>query len=340
MATGASVLIAGGVVVAAIASGVGSGGARPAPTTPAKEPAPAPSLTPADALRSLPAPASGRLAGVIELVTDGCALERVDLATGAVATLQGDARCRVWFSPSGRFVIASKPQITNRTVPLVRLTTVAGSRPEDTVAEDLGPPAIADDGTAATCTGGGLVLDGPQGRTRVRGLCAATALGRRIVALEPRRRQVVDAGSGATLFALPPAASRAGGMLVASAPARTLAVVDLAGSGVRVTRIDAAAGHTAAPVVLPDRGPFQRLVISDNGELVGLLGIRGWTVWNLRRNVSLKSAGGVPIDDIAFSPDSQSIAAATQAGITILDAATLAPQYLLPIAAFRLAWTG
>jgi hypothetical protein len=339
LATGAILVIGGAVVVAAMVSGLG-GSHEPAHTTTPRPITPV-VPTPADALQSLPAPAPGRLAGAIDLVTDGCAVKRLDLATGAVTTLEDGTGCRVWFSPAGDYLIASVPQATNPTVPLLRLQMTAGSPPRMTaVAQGVGSPAVADDGTAASCTGHRLRLDrlgqAPWSRG---GLCPATALGRTIVAVDTSRTRIVAARSGTPLFDLPSAALGPGAMLVASSAARTLALVDPGTHGARLTRIDTASGRRLAPVVLAQRGPFTRVAISNDGGFVGLLTSTGWTVFDLRHHRVMRSAGGVPIDDVAFSPDSRNIAFATQAGVAVVDAATLAPRYLVPMVGFRIAWT-
>jgi hypothetical protein len=332
--------VVGAVAIAAVATNFAGGRPHSAPPTVTPPPA-VPLTTPAAGnVELLPPP--GRLPGRLDVVLDDCGLAEVDLASLARRPVGLVGYCDTWFAPAGAFAVGVPDPDAPRTSPLARVDMRTGRAREvglATGSEYEGPPAIADDGTVAVCDHG-LHLARRGRFWSLRGSCASAALGARIVAVGRRTRAIVDPITGSVLYPLPPGPTLYNPALVASRGGRKLALVgfDAGAFHAEVTEIDTATGHVSRPVAAGIGNRYHRLELSDDGHLIALLTEGGWDVWNLRRRTHLQAVGGWQIRDVAFSPDSGTIAVATDVGIVFVNGTTLAPRSLLPLIVRRVAW--
>jgi hypothetical protein len=348
LATGAILVLAAGVAVAAIASSVG--GSPDATTSAAATPsgsqtAPTAAAVSAGDIRSLPSPPAGTLPGILTFSSARCGIQKLDLATGRATAAAPVAVCRATFSPDGTLGIGIP--IAGPTSTLVQFR--AGTRAVFPTGlrrgnDYQGPPVISDAGTLAACTSEGLTIEFRSGDLRrFPRLCATAAVGDGIVALTRDQAAIIDPVTGATRYRVPvqrPRLRRFHPQLVASPNGAVLAVVGLrAATGYNeVTRVSTATGRVLPVVRAGNANRFILLDLSNDGRLIAMLTEGGWDVWNLARHTRFQTVAGVPIDDVSFSPDSKWIAVATDDGIAILDADTLGPRYLIPGGALAVAW--
>jgi hypothetical protein len=343
LATGAILVLAAGIAVAAVVSGL-AGGRSPAPAPPPAASATTTARVPAGDIHDLPPPPPGALKGTFDLVDEDCAVRRYDLRTQE-ATDVVHGYCDAWFSPSGRYALVAPHMTAHASLSLLDMSSGAVVATGLVTGTDYeGPPAVADDGTALSCFNGVLSIRSPNGGQRAYPpLCPATPLGHRVVALALDQQSVIDAVTGATLYRIPHPRRHYDGYfaaLVASPDGDQLAVVTFnAASGyAEVRRIDTRTGQVS-PVVPAGIGTrYIRLGLSNDGRLLALETEGGWDVWNLDHGTNFHRVADRTVNDVGFSPDSRMIAVATDAGMAILDAATLAPRYLLPVPAHRVAW--
>jgi hypothetical protein len=346
LATGAILVVAAGVVIAAIVASI----ATDRPATPAAAPArsPSPVTRPAAGdVRDLPPPPPGALSGSFLLISPGCTVQRYDLRTRQGRPVTGVGTCEGWFSPSGSKAVVVEEPYAGPHSPLLRLDMTTGAPARmglETGTGYQGPPATADDGSALSCTDAGLTIEEASGRRATHHeLCPATVLGSRMVALSADERSIIDARTGQRLYPFDHPNRRGDAYfagLVASPDGRRLGVVafnNTAGLS-QLTRIDTHTGRSRPPVPLAVFNRYIRLSLSNDGQLLAVLNEGGWEVWNLDRGRQFHRVGGEAVEDVAFSPDSRLIAVATKLGVVIMDGPTLAPRYLLPVLAHRLAW--
>jgi hypothetical protein len=346
LATGAILVVAAGVAIAAVVSGLATDRPATQVAVPAKS-APTATRPAAGDLRDLPPPPPATVRGSFILISPGCTVQRHDLRTGESSPVTNVGTCEGWFSPSGSRALVVEEAYAGPQAPLLRLNLTTGA-PSPTSLQTgndyQGPPAVADDGSALSCTDSGLTIEEADGRRVThRDLCPATVLGHRMVALATDERSIIDARTGDGLYPFDHPARHGDAYfagLVASPDGRRLGVVafnDAAGIS-EVTRIDARTGRSRPPVRLAVANRFIRLSLSNDGRLLAVLDEGGWDVWNLDRGTHFQRVGGQEVEDVAFSPDSRLIAVATRVGVAILDGRTLAPRYLLEVLAHRLAW--
>jgi hypothetical protein len=346
LATGAILVLAAGVAIAAVVSGFATDRSSTPSAAPANSPA-SPARPAAGDLRDLPPPPLATLSGSFVLISPSCTVQGYDLRTGRTQSVSNVGTCEGWFSPSGSKALVVQEAYAGPQAPLLHLDLTSGEASPtrlQTGTDYQGPPAAADDGGGLSCTDSGLMIEEANGhRTTHRELCPATVLGRRMVALASDEQSIIDARTGERLYPFdhPPRhgdAYFAG--LVASPDARRLGVVafDNTAGLSQVTRIDPRTGRSRPPVPLAVFNRYIRLSLSNDGRLLAVLNEGGWEVWNLDRGTQFRRVGGQAVEDVAFSPDSRFIAVATGVGVAILDGPTLAPRYLLPVLAHRLTW--
>lgn len=350
------VVIAGVVAAAAIVSGVrgvlndddgdpDAPAAPSGPTTPTDE-APASTAVPIGDLRRLPPPAAGDWSGrLMVFARPDCTPRQLDLATLAATDLAGPApACTVWPSPGAQALASTQDE------------PVLVARPADGAAVlsgiDYAPGAhgaltIADDGGVAACDGTRVryarlgAARTVRSFTPVEGIfderCITGAVGRRVVRLGGDRRSLVAVPGGQVVRRLAEAVERPV-VAITSSPDGYVIVVDTADGTPRAVVFDPDGAVTVPRVAMGTGVRIRKILLSHGGGAVAILTSRSWEITNLATGLTLATPGGTRVTDVAFSPAGDALAAATDAGLLLADAPSLAPRALLPDPVQAVVW--
>jgi hypothetical protein len=344
--------VAGVVAIAAVVSGVRSGGGD---DSPAATDATAATITataeaiPVGDLRRLPPPQPGTYAGsLVAFDALTCQPEWIDLATVTRRASPARPACNVWSSPGGTaFARTGPPELEE-----VRVAATPDTAGTDAgITYPAGPThgalAITDDGTVAVCDGTSIHLS-RAGRvqtlpalvpvdTQFADRCIIGALGARVIHLADNGGSFVDLATGRSVRRLAKPASMPLAGLASSPDGLVIAidVLDGAPEGV-VYGVDGNVVVPSTPV--GDRTGYRKVLLSPGGRAVAVLTARGWQITSLESGASITAPGGARIIDVAFSPDGRAFAATTEAGILFAAVGNLAPASLLPGTFRAVAW--
>jgi hypothetical protein len=83
---------------------------------------------------------------------------------------------------------------------------------------------------------------------------------------------------------------------------------------------------------------IRRIVLSKGGIAVAVQSSRGWDITNLVSHKTLVAPGRAVVNDVAFSPDGDTVALATDRGVVFAKVSDLAPRALLPELYGALTW--
>ena len=83
---------------------------------------------------------------------------------------------------------------------------------------------------------------------------------------------------------------------------------------------------------------IRKLALARDGIAVAVQSSRGWEVTNLLSHATLAAPGRARVDDVAFSPDGDTVALATENGVVFASVSDLTPKALLPKSYQALAW--
>ncbi len=348
---------AGIVAAAAIVSSVrGSGDDSSVAPSPGAAATTAPTTTraaiPIGDVRRLPALAAGTYTGQIFGFTSNlCVVVAVDLTTLAVTGPGGvpDA-CSIWVSPGNRALASRRPP-PNDGKPVLT-TTEFTARPEETglsyvPGRSPGALTVADDGAIAVCDGTSVRI-ARNGRvqtvrrfTPVDGVfeerCVTGAVGRRIVRLGDDRRSLVDVATHRVVRRLATAVPTPVAAITSSSDGLVL-IADLADGPPQGTVYDESGRVVAARTPIGHGVSIRKLVLARDAGAVAVQSARGWEITNLLSKKTLVAPGGERVNDVAFSPDGDAVALATDNGVVFASVSSLTPTALLAEAYQAVAW--
>ncbi len=347
LGTAVIVVVCLGVAAAAVVTALrGDEVADPVPSAEPTTSAPAPALPALGDVRRLPAPEPGAYAGVLLVGGPSCRPEEIDLATLTRSTGGATPQmCTAWASPSATVVAWVRGDRSPEGLPL-RLTDRATGRTavlgQLVAPTGAGTPAVADDGSLLVCGEDGIRLLVPgndvrvvRAFTRSAGFldqrCVAGFVRGRPAGLSDDRTAVVDLLTDETLAILP---ARIEGQATALVSAGDVVVVGELRNGAPAAT--SSAGAVAVPTGQGAR--IRKALLAPGGALLALRSEAGFEIVDLTNGRRLVRPGGTNFEDVAFSPDGRTIAAATRAGILFIDATTLAPQTLLPGETLGVLW--
>jgi hypothetical protein len=347
--------VTGVVVVAAVVSSFRGGGdssGAPAATTAA---ATTPTLTtpalPVGDVRRLPPVTPGAYPGRLFAFTSNlCVVVVTDLTTFRVTNPGGVGNaCTIWPSPGNVALASQEPPPDDAAV---RVAPVFDGRSDDTGLRYVpgnapGGLSVADNGDVAACYGTSVRLS-HEGRVQtVRAFtpvdgqfderCVTGAIGRRIVQLGDDRTSLVDVTTHRVVRRLA-AAVRSPVVAIASSPDGLVLIADLADGPPQGT-VFGRSGKVLYPRTPIARGvAIRKLVLSRDGIAAAVQSSRGWDVTNLQSHKTLIAPGRARVDDVAFSPDGDTVALATENGVVFAQVADLTPRTVLTQSYQALAW--
>jgi len=346
---------AGVVAVAAVASSIrGGGDAADAPATTAATET-TPTLTagaiPVGDVRRLPEVTAGTYPGRLFAFTSNlCVVVVTDLTTLRVTNPAGvDNACTIWPSPANR-ALASQPPPPNDAA--VRIATVVDGRSTDTGLRYVpgsapGGLTVADNGLVAACYGTSVRLS-RDGRvqtvrafTPVEGVfderCVTGAVGRRIVQLGADRKSLVDVTTHRVVrrLASPVAAPV---VAITSSPDGMVLIADLADGPPQGTVFGRSGNIVMTRTPIARGVSIRKLALARDGIAVAVQSSRGWEITNLLSHATLAAPGRARVDDVAFSPDGDAVALATENGVVFANVSDLTPRALLNASYQALAW--
>ena len=344
--------VAGAVAVAAVVSGVRGGGSPDAATTAtAQTPTATAPAFPVGDIRRLPELKAGSYPGRLLGFTANLCLVVVTGLADFTVTKSASVRsvCTIWPSP-GLQAMASRPPPPDDSA--VFISPVIDGRSDESGLDYVpgrssGALTVADDGAVAACDGTTVRL-GRMGRVQtVRrftpgdGLfderCVTGAIGRRIVQLGDDRTSLVDVVTHRVVRRLAtPIASPV--VAITSSPDGFVLIADLADGPPQGT-VFGSAGTVARERTGIGRGvSIRKLVLAKAGIAVAVQSSRGWEITNLLSHKRLIAPGGARVNDVAFSPDGDAVALATERGVVFANVSDLTPRALLPAVFRALAW--
>jgi hypothetical protein len=321
-------------------------GLRPTPqVTTVIDPLPVdPSTLPIGDVRRLPPVPAGLLTGTLTTTDPTCTRHDAPLGRGEPVTVRAPlAGCRLTASPGGRWLLVQPGDrfavdATTTRLDLRTGRSVTADAPDGP--EGTGAAVVDDRGDTIVCSLRGPRWSHPPAPARqLRGRCGQALVAGIAVHLAVDDRTLVAGRDDAPQTRLPWPLRRL--PVVALAPdASAVAGVDF-DPGRRRLRIrvaDAVGEPLGRTMHLSTMFHVSELRVAHDGVSIALRGEGGWSLQRTSGTLAVSAIGPSSIRDVTVSPDGRWYAVATAEGVAIVDSATLAPRYSVPVDAVSVVW--